>query len=138
MPRPFTVVPHVTCPKPAAVPLQVCDTGCGISIIDQAQVFEKYQSGAGCQQKGTGLGLYLSQKLVTLMGGNINIMSPWVEGIHAAAAQGCVPPLPDPATQKCEHVQGAMFYFNLTFPMCNAIDVPGSPDESPHELPKGM
>ncbi len=46
---------------------QVCDTGCGIPMMEQARLFQKYS--ASGQQKGTGLGLFLSQKLVGLMGG---------------------------------------------------------------------
>ncbi len=46
------------------IKLQVIDEGNGISKEEQAKVFEKYYRGAQRQTKGTGLGLYLSQKII--------------------------------------------------------------------------
>jgi PAS domain S-box-containing protein len=52
----------------------ISDTGPGISPEDKArlfQAFEQIASTASRRQEGTGLGLYLSQKLASLLGGTI-------------------------------------------------------------------
>ena len=56
----------------------VQDTGVGIAAEDQArlfQVFEQFGPRGARRQEGTGLGLHLSQKLATLLGGHIEIES---------------------------------------------------------------
>ncbi|GEP08309.1 sensor histidine kinase [Methylobacterium gnaphalii] len=58
--------------------VQVRDTGIGISQADLGRLFENFRqvSAATAQQYGgTGLGLALSQKLCTLMGGSIGVSS---------------------------------------------------------------
>ena len=63
-----------------AVTISVADTGVGIAVEDQADIFaEFYQvkhssSGSSAKQEGTGLGLSLAQRFVQLHGGEI-----WVE-----------------------------------------------------------
>lgn len=49
----------------------VSDTGIGIAVGDQRQVFEKFSQGAGAlnRQAGTGLGLSLVKNFVQLQGG---------------------------------------------------------------------
>lgn len=56
----------------------VSDTGIGISKIDQERIFEEYAQVDTYLQKvhkGTGLGLYLSKKLVELLGGSVSVSS---------------------------------------------------------------
>jgi signal transduction histidine kinase/ActR/RegA family two-component response regulator len=57
---------------------EVCDTGIGISAADQLRIFEEFEQIAGSLQKrnkGSGLGLALSQRLARLMGGEILLES---------------------------------------------------------------
>ena len=56
---------------------QVKDSGCGISIPEQAQLFEAFsQAEAGRKSgKGTGLGLNITRKFIQLLGGEITLES---------------------------------------------------------------
>ncbi len=59
----------------------VRDTGSGIAPEDQAQIFQAFsQTERGAAAGGTGLGLHLSQALVRLMGGEIQLLSALGEG----------------------------------------------------------
>jgi PAS domain S-box-containing protein len=59
----------------------VRDTGPGIAPEDQAQIFQAFsQTERGAAAGGTGLGLHLSQALVRLMGGEIQMLSTVGEG----------------------------------------------------------
>ena len=56
----------------------VSDTGIGIALEDQAQIFEEFaQADHPLQQrtKGTGLGLPLARRLAELLGGSVNLQS---------------------------------------------------------------
>jgi signal transduction histidine kinase len=56
----------------------VVDTGIGIPPEKQAQVFEAFTQADGTMTRrygGTGLGLTISQQLVTLMGGRLSLES---------------------------------------------------------------
>ena len=53
--------------------LQVIDEGKGISLAEQSKVFEKFYRGEQRQAKGTGLGLYLSKKIVRQHNGDITV-----------------------------------------------------------------
>lgn len=56
--------------------IQVTDTGVGIRAEDQARLFQAFQQvGPNRYNEGTGLGLYLSQRLARLLGGNIEFRS---------------------------------------------------------------
>ncbi len=63
--------------------VSVVDTGIGIRQEDQAKLFEAFEqvgiSGAR-RHEGTGLGLYLSQKLAGLLGGHIEFESKYGKG----------------------------------------------------------
>ncbi len=60
----------------------VSDTGPGIAAEEQARLFQAFGQGAagGASAEGTGLGLYISQSLARLMGGEIRVRSTLGEG----------------------------------------------------------
>ena len=59
----------------------VHDTGPGISAQEQQTLFEEFQQGAAGQQSGgTGLGLALAQRFITLMGGLLQVESSLGQG----------------------------------------------------------
>jgi PAS domain S-box-containing protein len=63
--------------------IRVVDTGIGIRSEDQSklfQVFSQLENPAQGRQKGTGLGLHLSQKLAHLLGGEIRFCSAYSKG----------------------------------------------------------
>lgn len=60
--------------------VQVIDEGPGIAIGEEKKVFEKYYRGSFAQTKGTGLGLYLTKKIVQAHKGNIKISSNPIKG----------------------------------------------------------
>jgi two-component system, sensor histidine kinase and response regulator len=63
--------------------IRVVDTGIGIRPADQVKLFEAFSqvdSSAARRHEGTGLGLYLSQKLVTLLQGHITFTSAYEQG----------------------------------------------------------
>ncbi|HJV22199.1 MAG TPA: ATP-binding protein, partial [Holophagaceae bacterium] len=81
----------------------VADTGSGIAPEDQAQIFQAFsQTERGAAAGGTGLGLHLSQALVRLLGGEIQLLSAPGEGsrftfeIPLPAAEAATSPLPEP------------------------------------------
>lgn len=56
--------------------IHVVDTGIGISVEDQTKLFNAFQQVGGPRKReGTGLGLYLCQKLAALLGGRIELES---------------------------------------------------------------
>ena len=61
----------------------VVDTGPGITPEDQSKLFQAFQqvgSPGSRRHEGTGLGLYLSQKLAGLLGGRIEFQSEFGKG----------------------------------------------------------
>ncbi|MBY0274855.1 hypothetical protein K2Z84_05915, partial [Candidatus Binatia bacterium] len=65
-------------PEPGAVVVRVADEGAGIPTARRARLFTPF---ATTKASGTGIGLWLSQKIVTAHGGSISL-------VEAAAAQG--------------------------------------------------
>ncbi len=60
-----------------AFTVAVCDTGPGISVVDQAKIFEEFQqadSSITRKKGGTGLGLSIAKRIIEMHGGRI-----WVE-----------------------------------------------------------
>ena len=65
-------------PQGREVVFEVRDSGPGISIDEQARIFERFQRGGHYltrEQGGAGLGLYLAKRLVEAMGGRIWVSS---------------------------------------------------------------
>jgi protein-histidine pros-kinase len=63
--------------------IRVVDTGIGIRPEDQAKLFEAFSQvdvSAARRHEGTGLGLYLSQKLAALLRGSISFVSAYGQG----------------------------------------------------------
>ena len=63
----------------ATVRFDVIDTGVGIKLEDQAKLFKAFEQlkkfGIAAPREGTGLGLYISQRLAGLLGGTIEFSS---------------------------------------------------------------
>ncbi|MDQ6844603.1 MAG: ATP-binding protein [Bacteroidota bacterium] len=53
--------------------LQIIDEGPGIVQAEKGRIFEKYFRGANRQTKGTGLGLYLTKKIIKEHNGHIHV-----------------------------------------------------------------
>jgi signal transduction histidine kinase len=64
--------------------VQVHDTGIGISDKEQSRLFQKYEQVKSNQEKGTGLGLVIAQRIATLLGSKIEIESPWSPGCRTS------------------------------------------------------
>jgi two-component system, OmpR family, sensor histidine kinase CiaH len=62
------------------IQLQVIDEGPGIPPGDKEKIFEKYYRGNMRQQKGTGLGLYLTRKIVQEHNGTIKMRDNFPHG----------------------------------------------------------
>jgi signal transduction histidine kinase len=63
--------------------ISVADTGVGIRAEDQARLFHAFEQVSSSEMRrreGTGLGLYLSQKLAGLLGGRIEFESEYGHG----------------------------------------------------------
>ena len=59
---------------PSGVELRIADEGAGIPQAEQERIFRKFYRG-GAVATGTGVGLFIAQKLVTAMGGRISVES---------------------------------------------------------------
>lgn len=60
--------------------VQVIDEGLGISNTEKEKIFEKYYRGSQSKTKGTGLGLYLTKKIVQAHNGTIKIENNILKG----------------------------------------------------------
>src|SRR5258708_39267609 len=83
----------------ASVEISVIDTGLGISVADQALLFQEFHQvdqGPGRRQQGTGLGLALTRRFAALHGGEVFV--------HSEVGKGSVftlrLPLQAPAAEK--------------------------------------
>jgi PAS domain S-box-containing protein len=74
--------------------ISVVDQGPGIPSEKQREIFEKYVRGEG-DVKGTGLGLYISRKIVEAHGGRIWVDSPPAGEDHGAVFTFSLPILPE-------------------------------------------
>ncbi len=69
--------------KNKQIVMRVIDTGSGIKDEDIAKLFEMFKQvdmSSTKKHEGTGLGLYLSMQLVTLLGGGITVKSEYGKG----------------------------------------------------------
>jgi signal transduction histidine kinase len=87
-------------PTGSWVEIRVRDSGIGISQADIGRLFENFRQVSAAtahQYGGTGLGLALSQKLCTLMGGSIGVTSEIGRG---SVFSFCIPAeVADPAAE---------------------------------------
>jgi len=75
---------RITCvPAGNEIRIHVADTGIGIKPEDLEKLFRPFtqvETGLTRQYEGTGLGLSISKRLVSLMGGTIEVKSEWGNG----------------------------------------------------------
>ncbi|BAZ41644.1 two-component hybrid sensor and regulator [Calothrix sp. NIES-4101] len=76
-----TVTIHITPTKNSDefVRIEIEDTGMGISLEEQADLFERFRQGSHKRQ-GSGLGLYLSRRIVEAHQGKIQVQSEFGKG----------------------------------------------------------
>ena len=82
-----------------AVLFEVADTGPGLSKEDQRRAFEEFvQLGAERhgEIRGTGLGLPLTRRLATILGGEVGVRSTLGEGATFSVTLPCAYPAPPP------------------------------------------
>ncbi len=76
----LTTQPHTEHEKVWLI-CEVEDTGVGIDLADQQKIFKPFiQVGKNSAQKGTGLGLPITQQYIELMGGSISVSSQLQQG----------------------------------------------------------
>ena len=107
------VVVSLSCDEPrdgtVSVRFAVKDTGIGVPVEQRAAIFQRFsQADLSMTRKygGTGLGLSIARRLVTLMGGTLDLVSKVGKGstffftIDLAVGTGAPAPLPAPGTVK--------------------------------------
>ena len=74
--------------------LQVADTGVGIAAADLGKLFEPFNrlGHVNSRIEGTGIGLAVTQRLVTLMGGHIEVSSTVGVGSSFSVTLPAAPP----------------------------------------------
>lgn len=66
--------------EPGSVCIEIADTGYGMSLEGVQRLFKPFERVGDLTIEGTGLGLALSDKLATLMGANLHLISTSAEG----------------------------------------------------------
>lgn len=75
-----------TTPNPQELYVEISDTGCGVSPEDALRLFTMFDQGHS-KKPGSGVGLALSQRIAALMGGKIEVQSPYVRTRAARIAE---------------------------------------------------
>jgi signal transduction histidine kinase len=70
------ILVEVAAPQPGTAQLAVRDHGVGIAPEQRQSVFKRFHRAHGDKIAGAGLGLYVSQQIVTLHGGRIDVEAP--------------------------------------------------------------
>lgn len=71
--------------RKGTIEIRIMDTGMGISAEDQKKLFTPFERVGGVESTettGTGLGMYITKKLIELLGGNIEVESIKEVGSH--------------------------------------------------------
>ncbi len=111
------------------------DTGPGIPTAQQDKIFQPFEQAGDSQQRGqgTGLGLVISQQLVELMGGKIEVASPIVPSEKAVdigrplSGNGdATPSQPPPAKGRSKN-PGTRFWFEAQFSLAESIESSEAP-----------
>lgn len=87
--------------EPARIRFDVVDTGIGIAAADQAKIFESFtqlELPAGTLNAGAGLGLAITSRLVSLMGGRLDVRSESQRGSTFTFALPCTAAQEKPST----------------------------------------
>lgn len=80
------------------VVLEVADTGCGIPVADQQRIFLPFTRLPTASESGAGLGLSISRRLATAMGGSLTLSSQPGHGSTFTLTLPMHPGTPHPAT----------------------------------------
>jgi two-component system sensor histidine kinase EvgS len=67
--------------------IEILDTGRGMSALDQQRLFEPFEQisqGPARTQEGAGLGLAITKRLMTLLGGSIEVTSDLGKGTQVS------------------------------------------------------
>jgi two-component system sensor histidine kinase/response regulator len=70
----LTATPATSAGAPGWAVIKVTDTGTGISVEDQAMLFERFRQGHH-RRSGSGLGLYLSRRIIETHKGTVDLES---------------------------------------------------------------
>jgi len=87
--------------EPARIRFDVVDTGIGIAAADQVKIFESFTQldlPAGTLNAGAGLGLAITSRLVSLMGGRLDVRSEPQRGSTFTFALPCTATQEKPST----------------------------------------
>lgn len=90
------------------IEFSVTDTGCGVPASMQKAIFTKYES-LDCRV-GTGLGLFVCERIVSLMGSHIELESPYLEK----------DPLLGTLKENIKNGPGSRFSFRVELPIANS------------------
>lgn len=123
--RDGSILLRVTASKHHVYHFEVIDTGPGVSATDQNLIFEAFgQSEVGMKAGGgTGLGLSISHRLIELMGGQLELISPFQlrETKVRNESENGSSPFGKGGVQRDLGGAGANFHFTITLPPATAV-----------------
>ncbi len=108
-------------PKIQNIKFEITDTGPGISADQQVKIFQPFEQAGDSQQReqGTGLGLVISQQLVELMGGKIQVESP-LSSLPPQRGRAKTDILSFGGLDR-EYGPGSLFWFEVGFPLLENV-----------------